>query len=48
MREMRDVFGTRDEALDTLGNGRMLVSLREKDGLWCLTWLEPKRKEGKQ
>ena len=42
MVERRDVFATRDEALDTLGNGRYMVSLRYKEslGMWCLTWLE--------
>lgn len=44
MRTMRDVFATRDEALDTLGNGKMLVRLKEKDGMWCLTWLEPEKR----
>lgn len=43
MIRMRDVFATRDEALDTLGNGKMLIRLKEKDGMWCLTWLEPKK-----
>ena len=43
MRTLRDVFATRDEALDTLGNGKMLVSLREKNGFWCLTWMEPEK-----
>lgn len=41
--EMRDVFGSKDAALDFLTAGMLFVSLREKDGFWCMTWLEPKR-----
>lgn len=40
--EGRGVYATRDEALDSLVGGRMLVSLRHKDGIgWCLVWLAP-------
>ena len=41
--EMRDVFEDRDTALDTLEKGKLFVSLREKNGYWCLTWLEERR-----
>ena len=39
--EARDVFGSKDQALDFIAaNKVLLISLREKDGMWCLKYLQ--------
>lgn len=39
--EQREVFGSKDQALDFIEAKRvLLISLREKNGMWCLKYLE--------
>lgn len=39
--EKREVFGSKDQALDFIeANKALLISLREKNGMWCLKYLE--------
>lgn len=39
--EQREIFGSKDQALDFIAaNKVLLISLREKDGMWCLKYLQ--------
>lgn len=39
--EQREVFGSKDQALDFIeANKALLISLREKNGMWCLKYLQ--------
>jgi hypothetical protein len=39
--EKREVFGSKDQALDFIAAKKvLLISLREKNGMWCLKYLE--------
>ena len=40
-KEQREVFYSKDQALDFIElNKVLLISLREKDGMWCLKYLQ--------
>lgn len=39
--EQREIFDNKDQALDFIeANNALLISLREKDGMWCLKYLQ--------
>ena len=39
--EQREIFDNKDQALDFIAaNKVLLISLREKDGMWCLKYLQ--------
>ena len=41
--EQKEVFGNKDQALDFIAkNKALLISLGEKNGMWCLKYLVEK------